>query len=145
MSGHVAPWCLGCGLDAHDPTLFDLAGDPIFDDTNFDIGVIADRLGGQMQSTDDLMRVFGVGRQWIHRAMVSGLLMRPTIPGKQSEQSYWDVREIAAIVLAGGMPKGNKTAACGTIAAYRRHIRHRERIDSLCARAAAAYRRDHRK
>ena len=136
----MVPWCIGCGLPEHDPSLFNLDGDLIFDDVAFDIDVVAARLGGQPLSTAEVMDVLGRTRIGLYRAMAKGYLPRPNEEGTRTEQSYWAVREIAAIVLAGGLIKAVQPKPCGTIQAYRRHLAKKERVDKACYQAGMAHR-----
>jgi hypothetical protein len=103
--GHVVPWCLGCGLDAHHLDLFDEYGDPIFDDDAFDREVLAERLGGEELDAVALARALGVHRSAVWIYVKRGHLPAPKrrVPCSGGLKALWSAEQIAGVMLARGM------------------------------------------
>lgn len=102
MIGHVVPWCLGCGLEEHDPVLFDDYGDPIFDDDAFDIDLVAQRLGNSEMDVIAVAEALGIERGGVW-AMVKQRTLEPPVrydPVKRNRaKGVWTSKQVAAAVI----------------------------------------------
>lgn len=106
MSGHVAPWCIGCGCPDHDPVLFDESGDLIFDDDAFDLAVVEARLNPTLDRTQ-LAEVLEVHEKSIFHLVAVGRIPAPALPtSRRGHYSLWTARQAASMVVFGGVKRG---------------------------------------
>lgn len=106
MTGHVVPWCLDCGLEEHDSSLFTYDGDPVLNDDLLDREVVIDREFGcsVFVSIRQVCELFGMSRPAFQAALRRGTFPPAAIPGDHTDMAMWRSAEVADIYLARNFP-----------------------------------------
>jgi hypothetical protein len=91
-------------LDEHHPDLFDVNGDPIFNDDAFDLEVLASRLPQGSYDKADLMALLGLKHTNVWQYVERGRLPRPAyyaaVVTKNGpvDKAYWTSRQVAQVL-----------------------------------------------